>query len=147
VRVTSSSAGLNSESVCGSPSVCECHGSKDIPQSVRHAESAHKLPECVLGSYGTGLCEAPSQRVSGLNMCSCRFRPPRTFSSIRGCFLIREAFALHAGRLQIPAAESAACGLGVNDAAVGDTTVVRTKFHDHDRRRLPCGNPASVLPA
>jgi hypothetical protein len=71
VRMTSSSAGLNSASVCGRPleDVCECQGSKDIPQSVGQTQLPHKLPECVLGSYEPGLCEAPDQQVSRLRMC------------------------------------------------------------------------------
>jgi hypothetical protein len=74
VRITSSSAGLNSASVCGSPSVCEGEGSKDIPQSVGQAESGHKLPECVVEGYEPELCEAPKQHVSRLYMRPCRLR-------------------------------------------------------------------------
>jgi len=149
VRMTSSSAGLNSASVCGCPLACECQGSKDMPQSVGQAASPHKLPECVSGSYVAGLRQAPKQSASGMHMRVSlgRIRSRRVSPNTHCCLLIGEGFALHARRPEIPAAKRAASGLRINHATVGDTTVVRTKFHDHTRRRLPFGNPAAVPPA
>jgi hypothetical protein len=107
-------------------------GIEGHPAKRRTAGIASQVTGVFVGSYVAVLCRTAKQRSSGMRMRVSLGRiRPGIFPSVHGCVLIRQRLALHSGTLQIPSAECAAGGLGIDQVAVGNTMRIRAKFDDH----------------
>src|SRR4029077_8275102 len=127
VRTTSSSVGWIPASLLPGAGSAGRDGSKNMRKMVGQLDGPHKLPQC--GGRLRRRTQTGTLVRVGRDLGSWRVRRQCRIDGLRPRGYVAAGFALHHGRLQVPAAEYAWGGLGVDHATVRNAAVVRAQLH------------------